>query len=271
MSTDSKDELLSQLHIAKQRAEELAHMLATMGHEVKTPLGIAVTAASNLELKARRMQQDYKAGKMTQHSLETFLALVTESAGILQANTQRANALMDSFKRMAIDQAQERVRSVELADYFEQLKMSLFPALREARCELKIVCDQELRLSTCPGAFTQLLSNLIMNAIQHARVPGKPLAIQLKTQIQNADAESPQGGVLIELSDNGAGMSPEVRAKAFDSFYTTASEHGGSGLGLSIVAELLKRPLMGSIDCESQLGKGSDFKIFLPNLAVNEN
>ncbi|GAA6154056.1 sensor histidine kinase [Pseudoteredinibacter isoporae] len=270
MSTDSKDELLSQLHIAKQRAEELAHRLATVGHEVKTPIGIAVTAASNLELKANKMKQDYQAGKMTQRSLETFLSLVVESADILQTNTRRASSLMDSFKQIALDQAHERTRSIKLADYFEQLKVSLLPALREAACDLSIDCSKELQLSSCPGAVTQVLSNLIMNALQHARVPEKSLAIQLKAESQQVDEENPQGGVKIQLSDNGAGMSPEVKARAFESFYTTASEYGGSGLGLSIVAELLKRPLMGKIDCRSQPGEGCDFHIFLPNLSVSE-
>lgn len=268
MSTDSKDELLSQLHIAKQRAEELAHLLASVGHEVKTPIGIAVTAASNLELKAQKMQRDYQAGKMTQHSLETFLALVVESAGILQTNTQRASALMDSFKQIAIDQAQEQTRTIKLASYFEQLKLSLIPALREAKCELTIACDESQQLSSCPGALTQLLSNLVLNAVQHGRVPGRKLSIELKAEQQDAREQSPVGGVMIELNDNGAGMSEEVKAKAFDSFFTTAAEHGGSGLGLSIVTQLLKQPLMGDIDCETHLGEGCSFKIFLPNLAT---
>lgn len=270
MSDKTKEELHNQLQIAEQKAEALAAMLATLGHEVKTPIGIAVTAASNLELKAQNMQQDYRAGKMTQQSLESFLSLVCESAEILQANTRRASTLMDSLKQLALDQAHERVRAIHLANYFQQLAASISPALKQSQCDLSINCDDALVLNNCPGALTQILTNLLMNAIQHAQVPNQKLLLELSAN-DLPPSDSSSLAVQICLNDNGAGMSSEVKAQAFDQFFTTAQDNGGSGLGLNIVSHLVKDSLLGTIECHSRLGEGSRFILSLPNLPLSDN
>lgn len=268
MSNKAEDELRNQLQIAKQKAEALAAMLATMGHEVKTPIGIAVTAASNLDLKAQNMLQDYRAGKMTQQSLESFFALVCESSAILQSNTQRASALMDSFKQLALDQANEQVRSIQLASYFKQLKASISPALKQAHCDLDIHCDEAIQLNNYAGALTQVMTNLLMNALQHAQIPGQKLSLELNADdLSTSDSEN--FAVQISLSDNGAGMSAEVKAKAFDQFFTTAEDNGGSGLGLNIVSNLVRETLLGTIECHSNPGDGSRFILSLPSLPLS--
>jgi len=263
MSTESDSQLLTRLHIAEQKAEELARLLATVGHEVKTPIGIAVTASSHLQLKVESIKAEYQAGQMTQQSLEAFFDLVSESAQILQSNTQRASALMDSFKQVAIDQAQEQVRVIELLPFFKQLQMSFALALKQAEAELKIDCDTSLLLQSCPGALTQVLSNLIMNAIQHARVPGTPLSISLQAIAEN----SAEAKVRIELRDNGRGMSADLQQRVFEQYFTTAKEQGGSGLGLGIVRELIENTLNGKLTLSSEEGQGTCFSMLLPSLA----
>ncbi|WP_299981840.1 HAMP domain-containing sensor histidine kinase [uncultured Pseudoteredinibacter sp.] len=267
MSTESDSQLLTRLNIAEQKAEELARLLATVGHEVKTPIGIAVTASSHLQLKVENIKSEYQSGKMTQESLEAFFDLVSESAKILQSNTQRASALMDSFKQVAIDQAQETVRVIELAPYFKQLQMSFALVLKQAEAELSFDCDDSLRLQSCPGALTQVLSNLIMNAIQHARIPGTPLVINLR-----AIAVNPERGELsIELRDNGRGMSEDLQQQVFEQYFTTAKERGGSGLGLGIVRELMNSTLHGELTLSSEEGRGSCFSLLLPSLPLGDN
>ncbi|MBV9978578.1 ATP-binding protein, partial [Bradyrhizobium sp.] len=67
--------------------------------------------------------------------------------------------------------------------------------------------------------------------------------------------------------DNGAGMSPDVQRQAFDPFFTTRRNEGGTGLGLHIVYNLVTQQLGGRMMLESRLGQGTTFRIMMPRVA----
>ena len=130
---------------------------------------------------------------------------------------------------------------------------------------LNIVADQ--------AQVQQVLTNLIINAKQ-AMPQGGRIEIAITSRFrQNPERfnTSAKAGMFVELSvrDSGIGISPENLDKIFEPFFTTKSQDGGSGLGLAMVYGVMQSHA-GWIEVESQLGRGSCFKLFFPqsNLAV---
>jgi signal transduction histidine kinase len=129
--------------------------------------------------------------------------------------------------------------------------------LKKSPHRVTVTCPDSLRLNTFPGALYQIISNLVMNSLTHAFDPGQTGAISIQAKQTGAL-------VLLQYSDNGKGMTEEVRAQIFEPFFTTRRGQGGSGLGMHVVYNLVTQLLKGSIHVESAPGAGATFEILLP-------
>ena len=112
-----------------------------------------------------------------------------------------------------------------------------------------------------PGSYGQILTNLFLNAANHAFADGRSGAINISARARGSD------DVEIIFADNGAGMTPDVQRQAFDPFFTTRRNEGGTGLGLHIVYNLVTQQLGGRMMLESRLGQGTTFRIIMPRVA----
>ncbi len=124
--------------------------------------------------------------------------------------------------------------------------------------EYYINCDEGLELYSNPGAISQIFTNLILNSLKHGFVKNSILAINI--DVENNDEE-----LMIYYRDNGRGIPDENIKHIFEPFFTTKRTEGGSGLGLSIVYNIVTANLGGTIACESQLNNGVLFTIKIPN------
>jgi signal transduction histidine kinase len=120
-------------------------------------------------------------------------------------------------------------------------------------------------MNSFPGPYGQVLTNLFFNSVAHAFPNGGDGAVAIKVQEIGADH------VEILFSDNGCGMSPEVRRRAFDPFFTTRRDQGGTGLGLHIVYSIVTTRLGGRIHLSSEPGEGTKVQIVLPRVAPQES
>jgi signal transduction histidine kinase len=114
-----------------------------------------------------------------------------------------------------------------------------------------------------PGAVVNALTNLMLNALQHSWPSGNGGTLTVTLTAVGDTA-------MITVADDGIGMDEAVRAKAFDPFFTTSRDHGGTGLGLHIVHNLVAGPLSGSISLDSAPGLGSRFIITLPGAVADD-
>ena len=103
----------------------------------------------------------------------------------------------------------------------------------------------------------QVLLNLLHNAL-HAMPSGGALGVRTRQQVRDQ-----RDGISVEIRDTGTGMEPDELEKIFDPFYTTRAERGGTGLGLSVTYGIVTEH-GGTIDVESQRGRGSIFTVWLP-------
>jgi signal transduction histidine kinase/ligand-binding sensor domain-containing protein len=243
--------------LESEKMAALGGLVAGVAHEINTPLGVTVTAASHLREEAMRMA---RATALDPDDLAGFHATIGESSEIILRNLQRADRLIKSFKLVAVDQTTEERRRIELGAYLNDILISLGPSLKKTQHAVGIDCPEPVWIDTYPGALYQIVSNLVMNSLHHAFAPEQSGTITVGAR---------QNDNVVELiyRDNGIGMSDEVRARIFEPFFTTRRGQGGSGLGLHVVYNLVTQLLKGSIRVVSAPGAGAVFEIFLPQSA----
>ena len=263
-SNEALEKSLETLHKAQEQlfqSEKMAllgGLVAGVSHEISTPLGIGVTAASNLQDKSCEIQQQYQENKMTRTDLEKYLHTAIESAEIIFRNLKRASEQMQGFKQVAVDQMSDEKRTFKLKAYIEEVLRSLHPKLKKTKHTITVNGSQELEYSSYPGAFSQIITNFVMNSLIHGFEQKEKGEIVI--DISRNDEE-----LTITYHDNGRGMEEKERTRIFEPFYTTKREQGGSGLGLNIIHNLVTHRLHGKIECESEPGIGTTFTIQLPD------
>jgi signal transduction histidine kinase/purine-cytosine permease-like protein len=244
--------------IQTEKMAALGGLVAGIAHEINTPIGIGVTAASLLMEKTIAFAERFQTGTMKRSDLEKFLDLAQQSSRMTLSNLERAAALIQSFKQVAVDQSSESKRVFNLKDYLEEILLQLSPKLKATQHQVEVQGDPHLMLNSYPGAFSQVITNLVINSLLHAYAPGEVGQITLSFRQSG-------GAVILEYADDGMGIAPENLSKIFEPFFTTKRGQGGSGLGLHIVYNLVTRKLGSTIQCESQLGQGTKFVIRLLN------
>ncbi|MBP6309112.1 MAG: PAS domain-containing protein [Arenimonas sp.] len=256
-------ETIEQLtHTQKQLVESeklaaLGGLVAGVAHEINTPVGIGVTAASFLESEVKQLEKSLQENTLSKSDLEKFSKNASDSSQLILRNLYRADKLIRSFKQVAVDQSSEQTRVINLHSYVEEILVSLHPAVKKTPHEVHLHCTDILEFETYPGAIYQILVNLMMNALTHAFQNTENGKIDICISRDDDMA-------LIEFRDNGYGMTDVIRRRVFDPFFTTRRGEGGSGLGLHIAWNLATQLLGGSLSCESEVGKGTSFYLRIP-------
>ena len=250
--------------IEAEKLAALGRLVAGVAHEVNNPVGISLTVASSLERRSRLFAEEVARGDLRRTSLNEFVKASSEASEQLVTNLNRAAELIQSFKQVAADRNYSERRTFDMRDLTEQLITSLRPGIGKHNVKVLMDCEPDLTMTSYPGPYGQVLTNLFVNAITHGFPDRSPGEIDIK--VRRA------GETQIELlfSDNGCGMTPEVRRQAFDPFFTTRRDQGGTGLGLHIVYNLVTNRLGGRISMRSEAGNGTHVQILLPQVAPLE-
>ena len=263
---------LNELNAAQQNlidAERLAALgglVAGVAHEVNNPIGISLTVASSFARRTEMFEAELRSETGLRRSqLEDFVRTSQDAAHQLVGNLQRAGELIQSFKQVAVDRSHAERRIFNLSEATDQIIASLRPALKKASILLLVEVPEGLVIDGYPGAYGQILTNLFLNAANHAFPDRRSGAIAISAKHRGSD------DVEIIFSDNGVGMTPDVQRQAFDPFFTTRRNEGGTGLGLHIVYNLVTQQLGGRMMLDSRLGQGTTFRIIMPRAARGGN
>jgi signal transduction histidine kinase len=267
-SKEKAESALLELNTAQQNlidAERLAALgglVAGVAHEVNNPIGISLTVASSFARRTEMFEAELRSDSGLRRSqLEDFVRTSRDASQQLVANLHRAGELIQSFKQVAVDRSHAERRQFSLSEATDQIIASLRPVLKRAPIELTVDVPEGLIIDGYPGSYGQILTNLFLNAVNHAFVDGRSGTISIAARPRGQD------DVEINFADNGAGMTPDVQRQAFDPFFTTRRNEGGTGLGLHIVYNLVTQQLGGRMMLESRLGQGTIFRIIMPRVA----
>ncbi len=268
-SKERAESALLELNAAQQNlidAERLAALgglVAGVAHEVNNPIGISLTVASSFARRTDMFEAELKSDTPLRRSqLEDFVRTSQDAAQQLVANLHRAGELIQSFKQVAVDRSHAERRQFSLSEATDQIIASLRPVLKKAPVTVSVEVPDGLLIDGYPGSYGQILTNLFLNATNHAFPDGRSGTISISAK--------PRGNDDIEIifADNGAGMTPDVQRQAFDPFFTTRRNEGGTGLGLHIVYNLVTQQLGGRMMLNSRLGQGTTFRIIMPRAAT---
>ncbi len=242
--------------IEAEKMASLGSLVTGVAHEINTPVGIGITAASALKDKTVSLARNYQDNTMKRTELEGYLRTAYESMSLILKNLQRTGDLVQSFKQVSIDQSTEQERSFDVKDYLQDLLFSVGPRMKEKNIDVQIDAPEGLTISSYPGAFASIFTNLLVNSAVHGFKDRSEGRIDIKAFMENDKLK-------IEYHDNGRGIPKEIQSKIFDPFFTT-NKQLGSGLGLHIVYNQIVQKLHGEIHCESQPGAGVSFTITIP-------
>ena len=244
--------------IESEKMSSLASLVAGIAHEINTPVGIAVTAASILLQDSKELDRLMNADALTKSKLQQFSSNTIETSIMLHSNLQRAARLIQSFKQVAVDQSSEEKRDFELGSYIKEIILSTSSKFKNTSHTVVAEYAEAIQVKSYPGAIAQILTNLILNSLTHGFENKTNGVITIKVK---KDSE----WVIIDYVDTGSGIADAHIGKIFDPFFTTKRGVGGSGLGMNIVYNLVTQTLKGDISCDSIVGQGTHFNIRFPH------
>ncbi|MBH9552932.1 PAS domain S-box protein [Inhella gelatinilytica] len=250
--------------IRSEKMAALGSLVAGVAHELNTPIGTGMTAASTLDDRTRDTVRHFEAGTLRKSDLSRYLGDATEACRLLLNGLRNAADLVSHFKQVSADQTSEQRRRFALQGVVDDVLSVLRPQLKHSRIELAVDIDLGQELDAYPGALGQLLTNLILNANLHAFEGVERPRLWLSARLLDP------GWFELQVQDNGVGMSEEVRRRAFDPFFTTKIGQGGTGLGLNIVYNIATGVLGGHVELKSEPGQGSCFRFRLPLVAPQQ-
>lgn len=228
--------------LMNEQYAELAELAGGFIHEIKNHLS---TLGLNLQLLAEDFQEP-----QTQRERRAL-----ERVHRLQGECQRLVDLSNDFLRFARLQKLD-LAATDLGEVIADLLDFFGPSARQSNIDIKIYIPADLPPALLDRElFKQALLNLLLNA-QQAMPEGGELTVQAELE------PGPPPLICLSLIDTGKGMTPEVLGRIFRPFFST--KPGGSGLGLA-TARRIVRAHGGSIDVQSEVGRGTKFNIHLPS------
>lgn len=246
---NARDQLIN-----NERLASLGTLVAGVAHEVNTPLGIAVTAASVVSEALDAIRAQFQADSLTREEFASLMRQANEGQLIVVGNLSRAAKLVRDFKQAAANQADETLCEYDIAQTTRALIASLHPETKKIPVQPRFDGPVVLKGVGYPGVLMQVLTNLIMNSVRHA------FEGVLQPQIHIELGES-GGQVELIYRDNGVGVPAALHNRIFEPLFTTRRGRGGTGLGLNIVYNLVTQKMAGQLDFWSAPQRGVTFRM----------
>lgn len=236
--------------IQSEKMSSLGQLVAGISHELNNPIGFIYSNSNQLKNYIHRIQE-YISSAALQKELTEILPDIKNLIEDTVSGSQAVKELVDNLRRFShLDQA--KWQKVDLHDSIES-SLKILKSQIKNRIQVHKKYEIKKLVECNPGQINQVLLNILANAAQSIEDKGN---IWIETNEENAY-------FVIEVRDDGIGMSEETLSKIFDPFFTTKDVGEGTGLGLSISYSIIKNH-QGTIEAESELNNGSVFRIKLP-------
>ncbi|MEP5622306.1 MAG: HAMP domain-containing sensor histidine kinase [Hyphomicrobiales bacterium] len=253
----------------------LGALVAGVSHELNTPLGNALMAATTIRDSAQYLNSELEQQTLSKDALEREVGRISETAVIIEKTLGRARDLVGNFRQVAVDRQSEKKRPFNFDHIVTETLATLQPTLRKTPYKVLLELDADRVVDSYPGAISQLVSNLIENAIKHGYEGRDEGTISINSQvvddIDNENSDPQAKKIVFSFRDDGVGIPEKNLKKVFEPFFTTKFGKGGSGLGMAICYQLVTEALNGTISVSSSVGQGTEFIIEFPATSPEKN
>lgn len=249
--------------VASEKMAFLGQLTAGIAHEINTPIGAVANSLKSMEDLLNELRLSIDAPDVTPEDYKEILNEMGQSLTVASSAIQKAARFVRSVKAQTRDLANVEVRSFDTVQTIDDIRVLLQHELRKnnVTVELNAERERDLNLFGDAGKFSQILTNLINNAID-----------AYENEAGRIDVNVTRNGeeLVIEVADHGCGITEENKKRLFKEMFTTKWQGKGTGLGLSIVYGLVTGAFGGSIGVESTLGEGTTFTVRLPRRSADE-
>jgi len=258
---ESSIDLMQRMQQNLLEAEKLATLGETVGvitHEINTPIGIAVTAASSLQEYTKDLWRQYHQEGLRKSVLEAYISHAKDGTDLVLNNLEKAALLLNDFKNVAVKQISGQQEHFDLCVLTTQVANTLRPLFKNTAVVLRLELPERLEIDSHPGLFAQIIMNLVTNSLRHG-YPDEP-----KKGTITISLTSDSNFCNLVYQDDGIGIPNALVPKIFDPFFSTDKQNGGTGLGLNIVQHLVVQQLGGIISLDTKVYHGVRFNIRIP-------
>ncbi|WP_108649382.1 cache domain-containing protein [Dongshaea marina] len=241
--------------VEAEKMASLANVVAGVAHEINTPLGTSITAASYLADESNELKSHIKKNQLTQTIINQYFVTTEELIEMMMRNLNRASDLVKRFKSISVRSDQQAVVNFNLYELLDRIVINtrqLHP-----KVEFFIHCPLQLEITSYQDSFIAIFDNLVNNSIVHG-FEGRDQG-QIEIEVRHGDQQ-----LIIHYRDNGVGMDDEHLQQIFEPFFTTKRGGQETGLGMHLVYNLVTQQLKGEIYANSTPGQGCEFTITLP-------
>lgn len=246
----------------------LGSLVAGVSHELNTPLGNALMAATTIKDSTAHLDRELEQQTLSKEALEEEVARISETASIIEKTLARARELVGNFRQVAVDRQSEKMRPFNFDHIIRETIATLQPTLQKTPYKLELDLNADQVIDSYPGAVSQLVSNFVENAVKHAYEGREYGTIRLSSRIEDRQPPATGGAagthIVFKCRDDGVGIPEKNLKKVFEPFFTTKFGKGGSGLGMAICYQLATEALNGMISVSSKVGEGTEFTIEIP-------
>jgi signal transduction histidine kinase len=242
--------------VESEKMVSLGALVAGIAHEINTPIGICLTSISLINDHNKMISEQYQSQQLSEEDLAYYLDLSHKSAHLALDNIHKIVKLITLFKSLSIDQENDDAQCFNLYQHLYDC-IHILSTHDLNRYHIKIIGDNQLTIQSDQKIFFDIINHLISNSLIHAFANQASGKITIQFLIKKEQ-------LILHYNDNGCGIPIDILNKLFDPFITSKRGEGCSGLGTHIVYNLVVQKLKGTIQCHSQLNKGTTFDITIP-------
>ncbi|MCI0644733.1 MAG: ATP-binding protein [Chloroflexi bacterium] len=243
--------------LTAEKMASLGRLTAGIAHEMNTPLAAVRASLSELDKLTVEYQESIGDLEVEPGDHQEIAREMRQAIRLADSAAERAAGFVRSIKTQTRDRSSEERRHFDAVPVTQEALLLLHHALQQGDCSVEFEPGEpHIELYGSPGRFAQVVTNLVSNAIDASAANGGAITVRLR--------RNPEG-VSLEVSDDGVGIVPENMSRIFEPMFTTKPFGQGTGLGLTIVHDIVTGEFGGTIEVSSQPGLGAVFQLQFPD------
>jgi len=249
-----RQEKLQDLLIKHDRIKTFDHLYSTLTHEINTPIGVALATATFIENKVVGLKNSLDVSNV---DAMKYVDNLVEATDLMSSSIENASKIILTAKKNFSVQENETETYIDMTEYIHSLLLSMKYELKSKNITYDIDSKLQGLIYTYPMLISQVIYNLVSNSIKH----GFDIQEDAKIQIQLEDHKNHYE---IIYMDNGKGLTEDSEQDIFKPFFKGSIGNEGSGMGMTIIKDIVENKLQGDISILPSQNKGVVFKLVLP-------